>query len=311
VTVAAAALRGRLKTIGERTLGSGPMLACARLAVRGQLLVLAYHNVVADDTAPRGDRSLHLPLSRFLAHLDLLASDYEVVPLGEVDPTRSREARGRPRVAITFDDAYRGAVSLALPALAQRGLPATVFVAPGLLGRATTWWDALASEDTTLDPALRDTALRECRGDEAAVREWAAEIGLPLGAMDPVRGIADEGELLASLRLPGITVGSHTWSHPNLAALDTEEADMELRRTDAWLRARVDRPLPWLAFPYGLAGTSARMAARALGYRGALCVVGGWMPRRGADPYAIPRLNVPAALSAHGFAIRLAGLLAG
>jgi peptidoglycan/xylan/chitin deacetylase (PgdA/CDA1 family) len=301
-------LRRIAKRVGESVLTAGPVLSARRWALRSRTLVLAYHNVVSDDAPAEGDRSLHLPLGDFAAQLDVLQDGYDVVSLSAL--AQPHHVGSRPRVVITFDDAYRGAVRLGVAELVRRGLPATIFVAPGLLGARTTWWDALAVGDG-LPPEIRDHALAECEGLEARVLEWAAEVGLPCArAVNAEREIATEQEVLAAARHAGITLGSHTWSHPNLARLDVEQIDTELARTDHWLRDRLGAAYePWLAYPYGLAGEGARAAVRGLGYRGAFMVVGGWMDETRDDPYALPRLNIPAALSRSGFELRLAGLL--
>src|SRR5256886_8072315 len=88
-----------------------------------------------------------------------------------ISPSRER----RPRVAITFDDGYRGAVTLAVEELAQRGVPATLFVAPAFVGRGTFWWDVVAPG---LDGDLREHAIWDLGGEDHAVRRWAVERGL-------------------------------------------------------------------------------------------------------------------------------------
>ena len=141
---------------------------------RGRCLVLAYHNIVPDDAAVVGDRSLHLPRHRFAQQLDALVESCDVIPLTAVLSERSPDAR--PAVAITFDDAYQGALTLGARELRARRLPATMFVAPGLLGGHTFWWDALAGPDG-LSAALRDHVLVALRGDGDATRAWAVRSG--------------------------------------------------------------------------------------------------------------------------------------
>ena len=136
----------------------------ARFLARRRCAILAYHNIVPDGTRPGGDRSLHLERSRFAAQLDLLTDAVDVVPL-EALIRSDAEDRGRPRIAVTFDDAYRGAVTLGVDELAKRELPATIFVAPGLVGGRTLWWDELAGRgEGGLPPDVRRRALGEFRG---------------------------------------------------------------------------------------------------------------------------------------------------
>src|SRR5207248_1166972 len=96
---------------------------------------------------------------------------HTIVPLEELlGPSRPGR---RPRAAITFDDGYRGTALIGVAELAQRGLPATLFVVPGFVGRGPFWWDALAAEGG-VDPVVRGRALDELQGKAAEVRGWAA-----------------------------------------------------------------------------------------------------------------------------------------
>ena len=301
------ALRDLAKAGVEAVLGSAPALHAARHRLRGARLVLAYHNVVAGTEPPaRGDRSLHLPLDRFVAQLDAVRrAGLAVVALGA--PLRPDAP---PTVAITFDDACAGAISLALPELTARGMPCTVMVAPGLLGAAAPWWERLADPQTGAVPeARRDDALVRLAGDGEAVLAEAARLGWPVHAPLPEHRIATEEELARALDAhPGLTLGAHTWSHPNVAAISDDRLAEELRAPLAWLRARWNaRVVEWLAYPYGLSSPAAAAAAQAAGYAGALRVTGGWERRR-EDPFAVPRFNVTPGLSRAGFRARLAGL---
>lgn len=297
-----------LKSFVEALLLEGGPARLSRARLGGRSLVLAYHNVVPEGERATGDTSLHLPRRAFAAQLDALARGHDVVPLEEA--VRPDPAARRPRVAITFDDAYRGAVHAGVEELSARGLPATIFVAPAFAGGGTFWWDALAAEDG-LDDAFRAMALDALRGRDDAIRAEAVERGIVERSLPEHQTAASAEELAAAVRVPGIRVASHTWSHPNLARLEGEELRSELERPLAWLRERFVDPLPWLTYPYGLSSPAVERAAATAGYAGALRVDGGWLdPRVGTNPFTLPRYNVPAGLSRRGFELRAAGLLA-
>jgi hypothetical protein len=89
------------------------------------------------------------------------------------------------------------------------------------------------------------------------------------------------------------------------------ELTEELARPLAWLREQFpEHSLPAISYPYGLRSPSVETAARDSGYTMGFLVAGGWLPAHGADPFALPRLNVPAGMSADGLALRLSGLFA-
>jgi peptidoglycan/xylan/chitin deacetylase (PgdA/CDA1 family) len=303
-------MRAVLKGVVEAVLARGGPATLARVGRRGGTLVLAYHNIVPDAAGPLGDRSLHLPRSRFAAQLDLLQRWTEVVPLAMLDaPTDPRE-RGRPRAVITFDDAYRGAVTLAVDELAARRLPATIFVAPGLLGDQAFWWDRLAG-DSGLPAEVREHALGELQGEGNLILAWAAERGMPLADVPAAARSATEAELEQALRRhEGLTVAAHTWSHPNLARLPLARVESELAQSCQWLADRFGaRARPWVSYPYGAFTDAVERTAANLGMTGAFRIDGGWT-RPGADaPHRRARFNVPSGLSDNGFALRVAGLV--
>ncbi|PYO83031.1 MAG: hypothetical protein DMD65_06865, partial [Gemmatimonadetes bacterium] len=300
-------VRRAVKSLLESGLVHGGLAKLGRLRRREHTLVLTYHNIVPERSPPFGDRSLHLPRPLFVRQLEQLLRTHAVVPLEDVlAPARPSH---RPRIAITFDDAYRGATVMGVEELTKRGLPATLFVVPAFVGGGPFWWDAVARPDGEgVDRGLRDHALRALAGKDGQVREWAAAHRLRLAAVPEWALVASEQELHAATRHPGITLASHTWTHPNLVQLPPAELEDELRRPLAWLRQRFERVIPWLSYPYGLASRAVEAAAAAAGYTAALVLEGGWCAPGRVRRYAVPRHGVPRDLSVNGFVLCTSGL---
>lgn len=299
--------RQLLKTAVEQGLLRSGLPGISSRLRRSDTLILAYHNVVPDGERAVGDTSLHLPRRAFAAQLDALLEMAEVVSL-DAALSGMPSGGGRPRVAITFDDAYRGAVLVGVEELVRRGLPATIFVPPALLDDRVFWWDALTPRGLPgLAPGLREDALRRLAGKGSAI---LVEHGCSDTSHIPAyaRG-AYEAELRGAAARPGITLASHSWSHPNLAALDPTELEEELARPLAWLRERFDGVLPFISYPYGRSSPAVERAAAEAGYRAALRIEGGWLREGESNRFAIPRLNVPAGVSNAGFRLRCSGLL--
>ncbi len=273
-------------------------------------VILAYHNVVPEGEPVAGDVPLHIDQRDFASHLDLLVATHEVVPLEELVAERTHR-RDRPRVAITFDDGYQGAVTAGVEELVSRALPATFFVAPGMLGTEAFWWDLLAAEPgQPLPGPVRRHALQGLEGRQAAVLDWATREGLGTVAPPEHARPTTPDELVARASAPGMSVGAHTWSHPNLAALDRAACVDECRRSLEWVNARAPRPSSWLAYPYGLHGPVAIEEARRV-FDGAVLVEGGHAVRRGRplhDLFQTPRINIPRGLRVDGLRLRLSGL---
>jgi peptidoglycan/xylan/chitin deacetylase (PgdA/CDA1 family) len=269
------------------------------------VLVLSYHNIVESVDAVRGDRSLHLPQDRFVAQLDVLAELVTVVPLASLlssdDPTRIR-------VAITFDDAYEGALAHGVRACVQRGLPCTVFVAPGLLGRVP-YWDRQAEAGRWSAPE-RERFLTAQRGIDP---EPECEVPSGLGA----QRIAGVPQLREASEWPGVSFGNHSHDHANLAVLSATEVASQLERAWRWLNSEVPAALvPVVAYPYGLAPHDLAALQNVPGTAFGLCVTGGWLPAYQPAAHgtrralSLPRWNVPAGISVPGFRARLRGFLA-
>ncbi len=294
-----------LKRRAERVLSSRAVGSVTRYRVRGKRLILAYHGIIPEGEKPAGERALFIRQRDFAAHLDVLREVADVSALDDID----QAGDGRPRVAITFDDAYRGAVRDGVRELAKRGMPATIFVSPARVGGHVFWWDALSHDAPEPAPAVREYAIRMLGGVDEHVRSWAANAALPASDELPeFSRTATVDELREAVEHPGITLGSHTWSHASLASLSPEEIALEVVRSRDWLRGRFgEKAIQWLAYPYGLDSVAAHLVLADASYRGALRIVGGWHAAHEFSPFSRPRLNVPAGLSADGLRSRLLG----
>jgi peptidoglycan/xylan/chitin deacetylase (PgdA/CDA1 family) len=305
--VSATVVRRFLKRGLEQALTTDTVERWTRRRVRGKTLILAYHGIVPRNEARAGEHSLFVSETTFAAHLDLLAEVADVAALDRIDEPGDE----RPRVAITFDDAYQGAVTTGVNELARRGLPATIFVSPGRLNGHVFWWDALARPAGHMDPPVRTHALTALGGDDERVRAWAAQAAVPTSdALPPYARAASLDEMRSALEHPGLTLGSHSWSHANLARLDAAALDAELSRPLAWLREHfATRTVPWLAYPYGLESPAVQSAAATAGYDCALGISGGWHRAADVSRFARPRLNVPAGMSVNGLRARVLGAI--
>ena len=294
-----------LKARVEHALSSEGVSRFTRLRVRGKRLILAYHGILPDGTSAAGERALFIEQRTFADHLDMLREVADVAALDRLD----EEGDGRPRVAITFDDAYSGAVREGAHELAHRGLPGTIFAVPLRLDGRAFWWDALSDGRATLDEGVRSHALNRLGGADERVRAWAQRLRLPSADALPRFALpATYAELKTALSLPGISVGSHSWAHANLTALDERELEADLDRSRTWLRAEFGKKaVDWLAYPYGLESPTVQRVAAKVGYAGALRIAGGWHRLTEVSRFARPRLNVPSGMSTAGLRARVIG----
>lgn len=278
--------------------------------MRGKAIIVAYHAITprAEREGGCGERSLYVHQRTFGEQLDIMRDVADVVSLEQLD-TMPAQQSARPRVAITFDDAYHGAVTCAIDELVSRSLPATIFVAPGCLGGQVFWWDALSHTVGEMPESVRMHALQTLKGDGATILRWASDNGMAVRTdLPPHAKSATIDELVAATKRPGITVGSHTWSHANLAGLTGDALRSELQRSREWMTVHAaGHFVPHLAYPYGLESPAAREATEAAGYSSGLCITGGWHEPLRAPRFARPRLNIGAGMTLPGLRARLLG----
>jgi peptidoglycan/xylan/chitin deacetylase (PgdA/CDA1 family) len=158
--------------------------------------------------------------------------------------------------------------------------------------------------------AVREHALWALGGEDERVRRWAEEEGLATQKPPPHARSATPEELDAAAGRPGITLGSHGWSHANLAALPEDALERELVESGDWLRRRYGAAhASWLSYPYGLT-TDRVIESAARTYTRALRIAGGLADRRrlGTGAHSIPRINVPSGISRAGLLLRASGL---
>ena len=295
-------MRRFVKSATEVLIGNRLAIRAARITRAGADVILAYHNVISTG-APSGDRSLHLPLARFVEQVEWLQSHFGIVPLDEL----LLDGGDRSRAAITFDDAYRGAVRLGLPELAARGIPATIFVCSGWEGGELPWWDALADPDSGLSPAVRRTALEEYAGRTACVMAWARGMGMRSLELSDEYRIAAPAEVNACATRGDFKIGMHSRTHPDLTRLSNDDLREEVEACRSEISRKSTAAIEWFAYPYGSTDVRVRSAVERAGYRAAVRIDGGGTSRRGSvDRFDLPRLNVPSGISTRGFRILVA-----
>lgn len=165
--------------------------------------ILTYHSVDPSGSPISIDRDAFRAHVRWLASGPIRVVDLDV--LLALPPETDA-------VSLTFDDGFENFATAAWPLLRDHGLPVTLFVVTGFVGRSNTW-DQLGYSLPTL-PLL----------------DWTA-----LGRL------ADEG----------VSLGAHTVLHPDLRTLDDDALVRELDGAADRIAAETGRRPTRFAYPYG------------------------------------------------------------
>src|SRR5437588_6332009 len=271
---------------------------------RGRPVVLGYHSVVEDAGPPPGGALPGMVISRRMLaqHLDWLGRHFRLVSLDELgERLLSGNGGGRPLAAVTFDDGYRDVYTHAFPLLREKGIPAAVFVVTDLVGTtAIPLYDRLYLL-LAQAAAANGSAARDLRGfflGQGMVLPETAALG---GGWDPValtrlllatfpqdrlrpavdalgaRVEIDERAVRARLPLTwemaaemcraGITIGSHTRTHPALPLESEEKVLDEVAGSRRALEHRLGVPVRHFAYPGGGFNRDTVRAVAAAGYR--------------------------------------------
>lgn len=289
--------------------------------LRGPLAVFTYHRVCEPDDHAflRAAGVPSVTPEDFRAHLAFLSERrFHVLSFREALELLEAVRPFPERCAvITFDDGYRDNLTVAAPALAEHGFPATVFVATRVLERRELLWEhrwcwalahlarpeleaLLAEDEATLWRAPGPGLVLDPRGPRLPARRRLGErlrraidgAGVDEGSL--ARELYLSTEDLCGLRAHGLDVASHGAEHHPWTVLTAEEREHDLDESQEALRAALgEEPLPVFCSPYGSHRAGDRALLRAHGFRAATTVRFGTCGPR-VDPFLLRRVSLDA-----------------
>ncbi len=154
-------------------------------------------------------------------------------------------------VAVTFDDGFAVTCENALPVLERLKIPATMFLVADRIGADNDWMHQRGR------PRRRLMDLAQIRAMEAA----------------------------------GVTMGSHTLTHPRLPECPPERKAREIADSRKRLEDQLGHAVEHFAYPYGLYDDQALELVRTAGYRSACSTRSGFNNPR-VDRYQLRRIEV-------------------
>ncbi|MHB1669306.1 polysaccharide deacetylase family protein [Thiomonas sp.] len=258
-----------------------------------------------------------LPVADFKRAMVWLAQNFRIVPLDAMvnDIAIAKPVARDAELAITFDDGLRNQGRLAYPILQALGIPAAIFLCPGLIDNKQWQWNHEArARLNRLSPAQRNEWARAQQAPSAhieALIAWLKQqplqprLRIEASLRDATPGFAPTAEEhaaydpmdwdeVAALDPRLITIGSHTVTHPILSTLDEAGIQQELQASRLMLEARLARPVELFCYPNGSHDERVRRIATQV-YRAAVTTEEGLVTEP-VDIYAMPRIPVAAQL---------------
>lgn len=219
---------------------------------------------------------------------------------------------------ITIDDGYRDSYEIAFPILRKLGLPATMYAVSSFMeGRAWLWTDKaryvtehtsadsvetsvgsrlfsipLSDPGSRLDAAsMLNEALKQMSNDdkEIALEKLADDLGVHLPETPPAEYSGFNAAEAAEMGTNGITIGSHTISHPLMNRITAREQESEAKESRRRLAELTGLEISHFCYPNGSFDDGARLAVRNAGYRSAVSSDFGYC-RREDDLDLLPRI---------------------
>ena len=251
-----------------------------RLPPRDGCVIVTFHRVIEAERIGPLDRTIWSGSpDAFERTLRGLQAHFTLISFDELLASLSGAGRLPPRaMLVTFDDGYRDVFLNAFPRLQRAGCPAAIFVTTDLIDQhdELLWTDALSYAFCTTRQDAMELPGRNAlhlNGEASRRAACVATVGwLKLVPNDARRRLVDQllrslkvtlprgiasglylsSEELLTMSRHGMTIGSHSCSHPILSRLDEAACRRELAESKCRLEAILGTPVRYFAYPNGL-----------------------------------------------------------
>ncbi len=211
-------------------------------------------------------------------HLQFIQNNFEIINQDDfIAIITSNRVVDEPFAYITFDDGYLDNYELAFPILTAMKIPATFFVATGLIeSKVAPWWDEIAwhvkhtnlqelklsswsntieLSKTTINKNIQQV-LRQFKSAPENIEKQLVELrdmtGLEL--TDYVSEFMTWAHLL-EMESAGMTIGAHSHSHRIFSSLNAADLSHELSHAKTLLEAQLSNEILAISYPVGNAST--------------------------------------------------------
>ena len=324
---------GAAPLVKRALLHTGGYSALRTLAPSRGLAILRYHAVCGPEGSAYADPGICISPDAFETHVRYLTAHYAVLRLEDAAARiRATEPLPRNAVVITFDDGYADNLGAA-QTLARYGATATFYITAGCLHGDAPFWPAelrhlvravradritLRAGDVVVDVDVSTAAGRATAVNRLTKTFKAHPIPVREELRAQLRRLAEDApptarvmltwDAVREMRRLGMTIGSHTMTHPNLPNAGPADARAELIAARQRLESEIDGPVTMFSYPNGGAERyltpEVKTIVREAGYEAASTSRNAFAGPR-SDVYALERIEVEEALSDLVFALEV------
>jgi len=298
----------------------------ARVCREHPCIILLYHRIV-DDSSEYLNKGpvVHHQIKDFKKEITYFKRNFQILSMDEVvNHIKLDKGFKRPSIAITFDDGYLDNYTLAYPVLKKHRVPATIYLTTGLVGTPDGIWTeqiGLAFLETkkdyfNLSALLGDKTIPIKTKEEKEQANSEVSETLKLRPDDERRELIHKlfeelevseksgrhfgermmlnWEEVQEMRKDGITIGSHSHTHPILSQMSSEKAKDEILNSKKVVEKNVDIKVRHFSFPNGREedfSEELRDYCREVGFESICSVVYGPYDASKKDPFALKRVG--------------------
>ena len=275
---------------------------------RNRLTILTYHSVLPstrgiDDAEARNV----VDAETFAWQMRYLSKNFTCLKLEDaVELLRRRRPLPPNSVVVTFDDGFWNNLGYAFPILRRFGVPATVFVTTGHIGRGTELlWTERVGRILRAAKVPDEVARRErnrlkamsFRDRDEAIEELEKRYGgdeIREAPLDLNRYTFLTWGQTKQLASGGITIGSHTVAHPIMSSLDEDRRRVEVMQSKQEIERHLGTPCKLFSYPNGTSNDfceSDKESLREAGYLAAVTQIAGVNDEQ-TDHFELRRVNI-------------------
>ncbi len=314
----------KFRTFVFKHIFSSRLASKLSIEAANNIAIVTLHGVHNDEMERHSkppNSSIHV--DNLCKNLKALRRNYEIISLDDAVELLNGGMKWKKRcVVLTFDDSLKCQARITGPILSDLKLTATFFISTEAIETQMPYWwrrleylstwatdkkttiilyngqkyllDATSATHTLSNLKKTLKRLSEKQRNKI-VNDIESQVGFSIlnsKNVDPFSEILD-WEDVSRLQELGMTIGSHTVTHANLALLSGDELRFELETSKDVIEKRCGITCDHFSFPYGYYSTESQKAVYACGYKSALTTqTPGWN-MRGTDLYGLSRFNMP------------------